>query len=53
MNGLSPLHIDAMSLGQWVAIARGWAAAHQDPNQSTPPTDEEFEAAVIAARSMF
>lgn len=40
-----------LSLGEWAAICRAWDKAH---GQSTvaPPTEEEFERAMMKARGM-
>lgn len=50
MNGISPGEVEAMSLGQWIALAGGWSRAHRQ--DVDPPSVEEFEAAVLAARSV-
>lgn len=39
-----------LSLGQWVAVRRGWETAHKG-RQVSPPTEDEFEAAVARAGS--
>lgn len=40
-----------MSLGEWAAVCRQWNKAH---GQSTaaPPTERDFEAAIMAARGI-
>lgn len=40
-----------LSLGEWAALCRFWDKAH---GKSTvrPPTEDEFEAAVLAARGV-
>lgn len=40
--------VGSLSLGQWMAILRGWNKAHGD-NTPQPPTREEFEAAVLGS----
>ena len=40
----------ALSLGEWVAILRGWNRAHSD--KVDPPTVYEFEAAMMAEGSV-
>lgn len=49
MNGISPLEIDAMSLGQWVALARGWREIHKEKSVE-PPSVEELEEAMLKVR---
>jgi len=39
-----------MSMGQWFALAAGWNKAHRQDVE--PPSVEEFEAAVLAARGV-
>lgn len=41
----------ALSLGEWAAICRAWNKAHGERNDTAPPSEDEFEAAVIAARN--
>lgn len=41
-----------MSLGEWVAVARGWNKAHGAKDEAAPPTEDEFEAALLAARGI-
>lgn len=41
--------VGSLSLGQWAAISRGWAKAHGQLG-AEPPTEDEFHAAVMAAR---
>jgi hypothetical protein len=50
MNGIAPGDVESMSLGQWIALARGWNKAHRQDVE--PPSVEEFEAAVLAARGV-
>lgn len=38
-----------LSLGEWVAVCRGWARAH-GKSTVAPPSEAEFDAAVRAAR---
>lgn len=40
-----------MSLGQYAAIARGWAKAHGQAKLSAP-SEDEFDAAVMRARGI-
>lgn len=47
MNVADPL---SLSLGQWGAICEGWNKAHSG-EKVDPPTSDEFEAAVAAARA--
>lgn len=40
------------SVGEWAAICRHWKQAHQDDSTDIdPPTEEEFEAAIVAVRN--
>lgn len=39
----------ALSLGEWIAICHGWDKAHGN-GSATPPSDEEFDLAVMRAR---
>lgn len=41
--------VGRLSLGEWSAICRGWAKAHGE-NTVAPPTEDEFDRAVAAAR---
>jgi hypothetical protein len=41
----------ALSLGQWVAIVGGWNVRN-GKSDVAPPTEEEFELAVIKARGV-
>ncbi|WP_181171966.1 MULTISPECIES: hypothetical protein [unclassified Mesorhizobium] len=43
-------NVGALSLGQWIAIGRQWNKAHG--GKPGAPSDDEFEAAVQAARSL-
>ena len=46
--------VGALSLGQWSAIARQWNKAHgKGSDPSNAPSDDEFDAAVLAARGVF
>lgn len=40
-----------LSLGQWAAICRQWAKAHGESTVA-PPSEDEFEAAILAARGL-
>lgn len=44
-------NVGSMSLGQWSAICRQWNRAHGDKADMPAPSDEEFDAAVMAARA--
>lgn len=46
MGAGSPM---AMSLGEWIAICAGWDKAHGKGSEA-PPSEDEFDAAVMAAR---
>lgn len=39
-----------LSLGQWIATVAGWNKTHGGPQQVAPPSDDEFDKAVMAAR---
>lgn len=41
----------SLSLGEWGAIVRHWNKAH-GKSRVDPPTDDEFDAAVLAARGV-
>lgn len=41
-----PMHL---SLGEWLAICAAWDRAH-GKSQAAPPSEDEFDAAVAAAR---
>lgn len=43
--------VGALSLGQWVAICRGWAKAHGQGGID-PPSEDEFDQAVMRARGV-
>ena len=43
--------VGSLSLGQWIAICRQWNRAH-GKEEVSPPTVEEFEAAMLAARGV-
>lgn len=43
--------VGALSLGQWAAICRGWAKAHGEAKVD-PPSEDEFDAAVMRARGV-
>ncbi len=45
-------NVGAMSLGEWSAICRVWSKAHGEKNETAPPSEDEFEAAVMAARGV-
>lgn len=38
-----------LSLGEWIAIAAGWQAAH-GKSKAPAPTEDEFDLAVMKAR---
>ncbi|WP_165815998.1 hypothetical protein [Kumtagia ephedrae] len=42
--------VGSLSLGQYLAMVRGWNRAHGD-NKPKPPSGAEFDAAVGRARS--
>lgn len=42
--------VGRLSLGQWAAICRTWTRAHDQKANVSPPSEDEFEAAVLAAR---
>lgn len=42
----------ALSLGEWAAICRAWSKAHGEKSETAAPTEDEFEAAVMAARGV-
>lgn len=44
-------NVGELSLGQWSAICRQWDKAHGD-SKPDAPSEDEFEAAVMAARGM-
>lgn len=46
MGGFDPM---VLSLGEWIALCEGWNKAHGKASE-TPPGEDEFEAALIAAR---
>lgn len=41
--------IGRLSIGEWYAICRRWDKAHGG-SMATPPSEDEFDAAIIAAR---
>jgi hypothetical protein len=43
--------VGALSLGQWAAICRAWNLAHGD-GKAVPPTEDEFDRAVLRARGL-
>ena len=45
-------NVGVMSLGEWAAVCRGWAEAHGGRSDTAPPSEDEFEAAVMAARGV-
>lgn len=42
--------VGRLSLGQWSALCRSWEKAHNTKASVAPPSEDEFEAAVLAAR---
>lgn len=43
----------SLSLGEWVAVRQAWERAHSDGKSNIePPSDDEFEAAVLSARGV-
>ncbi|WP_201661580.1 hypothetical protein [Rhizobium setariae] len=40
------------SLGEWAAICRAWNKAHGGKSEIEPPSEADFEAAIMAARGM-
>lgn len=42
----------SMSLGEWIAVVQVWNKAHGGKDDATPPTEDEFEAAILAARGV-
>lgn len=50
--GLSPGDVGAMSMGQWLAVVQGWNRTHAEKAAMAAPSDDEFEAAILAARSI-
>lgn len=43
----------SLSLGEWVAVRQAWERAHSDDkNDVDPPTEDEFDRAVLAARGV-
>lgn len=50
--GLSPGQVGALSLGQWLAVVQGWNKAHSGKETVSAPSDDEFEQAILAARSI-
>lgn len=45
-------NVGALSLGQWAAICRQWNKAHGEKGDTAPPSEDEFDAAVMAARGV-
>jgi hypothetical protein len=43
--------VGRLSLGEWTAICRAWNRAHGGA-KAEAPSDDEFEAAVLAARGV-
>ncbi len=43
-------NVERLSIGQWLAMVEGWIAAHADKPRA--PSDDEFEAALSAAKGM-
>jgi len=41
--------VGRLSLGEFIAESRGWAKAHGSA-QEAPPSEDEFDRAVMAAR---
>jgi hypothetical protein len=44
-------NVGSLSLGQWMAICRGWNKAHGS-TRTAPPTEDEFDRAVMQARGI-
>lgn len=42
--------VGGLSLGQWADICRAWNRANSKQPAIAPPSEDEFDAAVIAAR---
>ncbi|MFC3209199.1 hypothetical protein [Aquamicrobium soli] len=42
--------VGSLSLGEWAAITRRWNLAHAEKPEA--PTDDEFDRAIEAARSV-
>lgn len=42
----------SLSLGEYAAICRHWAKAHEGKDSVTAPSEDEFEHAVMAARGV-
>jgi hypothetical protein len=42
----------ALSLGEWAVICGAWNKAHGDKSDVAPPSDDEFDAAVMAVRGL-
>lgn len=45
-------NVGSLSLGQWSAICRAWTKAHGDKGDIAPPSEDEFDAAAMAARGV-
>lgn len=41
-----------LSLGEWAAILDGWMRAHGGERGVAPPSEAEFEQAMLAARGV-
>jgi len=45
-------NVMGLSIGEWAAICRHWRRAHQDNETDIePPSEDEFEAAIVAVRN--
>ena len=42
----------SMSLGEWAAVIRAWNNVHGGKDDAVPPSEDEFEAAILAARGV-
>lgn len=42
----------SLTLGEWEMIVRARQRAHSDQDDVAPPTDAEFETAMLAARGL-
>ncbi len=45
-------NVGALSLGEWSAICRSWTKAHSGKSSIAPPSEDDFDAAVMAARGV-
>ena len=42
----------SISLGEWSAVLKTWNKAHGGKDDAAPPSEAEFEAAILAARGV-